>query len=192
MSNDYYNVTGGPANSGPGSSSQMRAEFALAAAGFDKAAPLTGNALKLVRINSAGTAQEAQPGSGSETLFTPTLIGIGAPAYTAQAGRISKVGPYAFVEIVMTWTGGTDATAFTIEALPYQAINTSVVLTVAANQNSGALTWTGQLIARISAVPSVALQVWQMQSGVSYLTTPLLNRNAGTKDLRINGYYVWA
>jgi len=59
MSNSFYNHGSYPANGSAGSSSTMRAELDLIAAGFDKLPTLTGNTLKLVRVNAAETALEA-------------------------------------------------------------------------------------------------------------------------------------
>ena len=59
MSNDFYNETGNPSTSSAGASALMRAEFALVRAAFDKFPTLTGNGLKVVRVNTGGTALEA-------------------------------------------------------------------------------------------------------------------------------------
>lgn len=56
---DYYDHTTFPQTGTVGSSAQMRAELELIEAGFNKLPDLVGNALKLVRINASGTAQEA-------------------------------------------------------------------------------------------------------------------------------------
>lgn len=55
---DYYSSSGAPATGSPGASATMRAEFSAIAAAFAKMPSLTGNALKSVRVNSAGTALE--------------------------------------------------------------------------------------------------------------------------------------
>lgn len=56
MSNPYYNKTGNPASGSTGSSSLMRAEFALIAAGFDLLPTVSGNASAVLQINAGGTA----------------------------------------------------------------------------------------------------------------------------------------
>lgn len=55
----YYDHTTFPQTGTVGSSAQMRAELELIEAGFNKLPDLVGNALKLIRINASGTAQEA-------------------------------------------------------------------------------------------------------------------------------------
>lgn len=84
MSNPYFNPSGVPANRASGSSATIRAEFALAGAGFDKLPTLSGNASKVVQINGAGTAMEATSAINSVTigLTSPaegrfTILGIG-------------------------------------------------------------------------------------------------------------------
>jgi hypothetical protein len=59
MSNDFYNHATYPAPNSAGSSAAMRAELELIKAGFDKMPTLTGNGYKLVGVNAAGTALEA-------------------------------------------------------------------------------------------------------------------------------------
>lgn len=57
---DYYNVTGAPSANSQGSSATMRAEFVAIADGISAKLPaLTGNALKIVRVNSGASALEA-------------------------------------------------------------------------------------------------------------------------------------
>lgn len=101
---DYYTSTGYPAFSANGDSSSARSEFAAIQAAFSKLPNLTGNPLKIVRVNAAGTALESvflssaevaalvndETGSGllvfatSPTLTTPN---IGA----ATAASVNKV-----------------------------------------------------------------------------------------------------
>lgn len=56
---DYYNHAGYPAQGSSGSSSAMRAELDAIAAAFNKLPILSGNSLKIIRVNAAGTALEA-------------------------------------------------------------------------------------------------------------------------------------
>lgn len=55
---DYYTNSADPADGSDLTSSVIRAENALIAAGFAKVAGYTGNGGKLVAVNSGGTAQE--------------------------------------------------------------------------------------------------------------------------------------
>lgn len=78
---DYYTATSDPADNTDAEPLVLRTEHASIAAGFAKIAAYTGNASKIVAINSAGTAQEAITTTGtgngvratSPTLVTPLL-----------------------------------------------------------------------------------------------------------------------
>jgi len=58
MPNDFYTPTGNPTDNSAIVSTDMRAEFAAINAGFNKLPTLTGNANKLVVINSSGTGMD--------------------------------------------------------------------------------------------------------------------------------------
>jgi hypothetical protein len=72
MANPYYDHTSFPASGAAGSSAAMRAELDAIEAGFDKLPTLSGNGLKLVRVNAGGTALEAADGSATNIVYTPT------------------------------------------------------------------------------------------------------------------------
>lgn len=74
MANDYYVHGGFPAQSSPGASASMRSELDTITAGFDKLAPLSGNATKFIRINDAGNAQTVST-TLSETGGNLTITG---------------------------------------------------------------------------------------------------------------------
>lgn len=87
MSNPYFNPSGVPANRAAGSSATIRAEIALIGAGFDKLPTLSGNASKVVQVNSAGTGLEAVAAINSVTIGLTssaegrfTILGIGKAA----------------------------------------------------------------------------------------------------------------
>lgn len=83
MSNDYYNHDDGyPAFGAQGASSAMRAQLDKIDDGFDKLCPLTGNGLKLVRVNAGGTAQEAVStiGGGTSPVAATAVTGTGTTA----------------------------------------------------------------------------------------------------------------
>jgi hypothetical protein len=85
MAGEYYDHSTYPASGAAGSSSAARAEFEAIQAGFDKLPTLSGNASKIVAVNSAGTALEAitTTGTGSGVRATsPTLVtpNIGTPS----------------------------------------------------------------------------------------------------------------
>ena len=94
---EYYDHTTFPATGAAGSSATMRAELDAIEAGFGKLPDLTGNANKIVRINSAATGLEATTSpaltdpsitytnGGSGTLILPNAT---APAQTTDASVV--------------------------------------------------------------------------------------------------------
>lgn len=81
MAGNYYDHTTFPQTGTIGSSAQMRAELELIEAGFNKLPDLVGNALKLIRINASGTAQEA--------VLNTTVQAADIVAATAKATPVS-------------------------------------------------------------------------------------------------------
>lgn len=59
MANSFYNATGYPAYGADGDSQSARSEFAAVQAAFDKMPTLTGNTIRIIRVNTAETALEA-------------------------------------------------------------------------------------------------------------------------------------
>jgi hypothetical protein len=82
--NNFYNQTGAPSTGSPGSSATVRAEFSSIATGFDKLPTLTGNANKVVTVNSSASALVA-----SNTLTGATLN----DGYTEEVFAVSGTTP---------------------------------------------------------------------------------------------------
>lgn len=92
MANDYYTHGGYPATGSQGASSSMRSELDTITMGFDKLAPLTGNAGKFLIVNASQTAQSVSAAltetagnvtiTGTTTLTTLLLAAglVGAPS----------------------------------------------------------------------------------------------------------------
>ena len=97
--NDFYDHTTYPVTNSLGTSASMRAEFDLIEAAFIKLAQPTGNVLKAVIINSAGTAY---------TVTTGTL---------ALAGNFATAGAYAVTLTATATTGLTMPTTGTLATL---------------------------------------------------------------------------
>ena len=72
--NPYYNGGAFPATGAPATSASMRAELASISTGFDKLPTLSGNANKLVTVNSSGTALEAVSVLSSLTITDTNLV----------------------------------------------------------------------------------------------------------------------
>ena len=76
MTNEWYNHAGWPAQDAAGDSASARAELDAITTAFNKLPGLSGLALRLIRVNAAGTALEAAPAAAT-----------GVESYTdAQAG----------------------------------------------------------------------------------------------------------
>lgn len=78
MANPYYDHTTFPTTNSSASSATMRAELDLIEAGFDKLPTLSGNGLKVVRVNAGATALEAVDISGVSQPADATLTSIAA------------------------------------------------------------------------------------------------------------------
>jgi len=113
MANDYFTNSGYPTFNANGDSASARAEFALVTSGFDKLPSLAGFALRLVRVNAAGTALEsvttatakliASDGSGIVTANIPLggfkITGLAAATANGDAVRFEQVGTLAASQI---------------------------------------------------------------------------------------------
>lgn len=92
MSNDYYNHGSFPTTGSAATSANMRTELDSVMAGFNKLPTLTGNANKLVVVNSTGTALEsavslqALAGGTGQTSYT-----IGDLLYASGSTTLSKL-----------------------------------------------------------------------------------------------------
>lgn len=88
MANEYFTPSGSPTTGSTGASATMRAEFAAAAAGFDKLPVLAGQAYKVVYVNAAGAALTSVGGDGLLKLSTsgvPTVAVAGTDFYAPGA-----------------------------------------------------------------------------------------------------------
>jgi hypothetical protein len=82
MSNDFYTATGSPSTRSAGSSSTMRSEFAAIEDAFDKLPTMTGNADKVVLVDSGGVALTTKAFIAGNMSNTPAG---GISATTVQA-----------------------------------------------------------------------------------------------------------
>jgi hypothetical protein len=151
MTNPYYNGGAFPATGAPATSASMRAELASISTGFDKLPTLSGNANKLVTVNSSGTALEAVSVLPSLTITDTNLVvednadstrkfRFEASGITAGATRVLTI-PDASTTLV-----GTDA----VQTLTNKTINlTSNLFTATSAQLAAAVTdetGTGSLV----------------------------------------------
>lgn len=120
MSNPYFNPSGVPANRAAGSSATIRAELALIGAAFDKLPTLSGNASKVIQVNSAGTALEAVSAINSVTIgltsaaaakFTTASVRNGSSAGVLAIDRVA--GQFGYTELqtagVVRWRIGVNS-----------------------------------------------------------------------------------
>ena len=124
---DYYTQSGAPAQRSAGLSASIRSEFALIAAGFAKLPSLSGNANKIVVVNSGATA-----------LTVTTLV---------LSGDLTKAGSHA---LTLTTTGVTNVTFPTTGTLATLAgTETFTNKTLTAPVLSGSVTGTYTLAAPV-------------------------------------------
>jgi hypothetical protein len=90
MTNPYYNVSGTPGQRSAGSSSPIRSEYASIAAAFDKLPVFSGNANRVITVNSGATALTA---SSVLSLSGTTAAVTGALTVSGSATAASFVGP---------------------------------------------------------------------------------------------------
>ena len=84
---EYYNHTTYPSTGASGSSASMRAELELIESGFGKLPDLSGNASKLVMVNSGATALTVAA-AGTDYL-APGAIGVTVQAYDAELAALA-------------------------------------------------------------------------------------------------------
>ena len=97
MTNPYYNVSGVPAFGSRGASLPQRTEWSSVASGFDLLPTLSGNASKVVAVNSAGTALEASTAPALGTPLSGVMTNVtGLPISTGLTGAGAGI---------LTWLG---------------------------------------------------------------------------------------
>ena len=172
MSNDYYNPSGWPATSSSGASANARSELAEIAAGFDLLPGLTGNANKIIGVNSSGDALEAK-----SVMF---------------AAAFSTVGNYA---VTLTFTGvtgvtfptsGTLATRAGVETLTNKTINgpdntlTNIANASLANSSMTFGATAVSLGGTLAAINGMPVGNSSASTGVFTTTTQRASMNAAT------------
>lgn len=172
MSNDYYNQTGWPATGSSGASANARSELADIAAGFDKLPGLSGNANKIVGVNSSGDALEAKS--------------------VTFAAAFSTVGNYA---VTLTFTGvtgvtfptsGTLATRAGVETLTNKTINgpdntlTNIANASLANSSMTFGATAVSLGGTLAAINGMPVGNSSASTGVFTTTTQRASMNAAT------------
>lgn len=172
MSNDYYNQTGWPATSSSGASANARSELASIEDGFDKLPGLTGNANKIIGVNSSADGLEAKS--------------------ITFAAAFSTVGNYA---VTLTFTGvtgvtfptsGTLATRAGTETLTNKTINgpdntlTNIANTSLANSSMTFGATAVSLGGTLAAINGMPVGNSSASTGVFTTTTQRASMNVAT------------
>ena len=126
MANPYYTHAGYPANSADGRSVDMRAELEAITAGFNKLPGLTGNAGKLVVVNSSEDGLGlVVPANVGITSWTPTISCV-VPGdlnvvYSIRVGSRFTLGGVVVTSMEIstsTWTYTTATGSIIISGMP--------------------------------------------------------------------------
>jgi len=135
MPNDFYTPTGNPPDGGLIVSADMRAEFAAILAGFNKMPALTGNANKLVVINSSGTGMDVTTAPAGLTSINK--VAITQPANGATLTILDGKTLTANHSLTLA---GTDGTVMT-----FPATSATLARTDAANTFTGIQDFDGRI-----------------------------------------------
>lgn len=79
MPNEYYDHGAYPPTGAPGRSADARAEFDAIEVGFDRLAPLTGNAYRIAYVNGGGTRWDTLGGDGLVLLRSNNVPVLATP-----------------------------------------------------------------------------------------------------------------
>lgn len=139
MSNPYYDHTTFPTPNAPGSSAQLRAELDLIEAGFDKLPTLTGNANKVVVVNSGETALIATSTVTGLTLSSPALTGTPTAPTSAAGTNTTQVATTAFVNAERSNTATLTNKTFNLNNNTFVATSAQLAAAITDESGSGAL-----------------------------------------------------
>lgn len=117
MANNFYDHVSAPAQGAPLSSAVIRAELDAIEQGFDKLPALTGNGLKKIRVNAAGTALEAVADTTTAANVANTPAGnISATDVQAAINELDS-------EKIATSSIGVSVQAYSANLDEYAAVN---------------------------------------------------------------------
>lgn len=193
MTNQYYGATGAPGDHAVGSSAQIRAELLLLQAAFDKVVPLTGNALKLVRVNAAGTSQEGISAIdaipiGSTTPSTGAFTTISASGAITGSLTGNVTGNVSGSSGSTTGNAATATVLQTARAINGTPFNGSADITVsaAAGTLTGGTLAAGVTVSSLTQLGTVAIDfsVSRSNAGGAVLSTLSNSSTAGTANAR--------
>lgn len=174
MATDYYTVTGKPAQSASGSSSDMRAEFALVEAGFAKLPTLAGNAGKMVIVNAGATA-----------------LGVSALGIPSAGTLATLAGTETFTNKRNTWRvvalgSGASITPNVDISDEVTQVNTEALGTLTVNAYTGTPTDGQRLVMRIKSTNAHTLSFNAAYRGSTDLALPGALSGASLTD-----YLAW-
>lgn len=177
MSNDYFNVTGTPGTRTPGASAPMRAQFALLETAFDKAPPLVGNGLKLVRVKADETGLESVDSATIDSQ-PRTCIAISCSDETTPiasgTSKVSFINPFAtafaVTKIVASLrTAQASGSIFTVDVNEAGVSMLSTKLTIDNTEKSTATAATPAVLSdtSIAAYAEITVDVDQIGDGTA-------------------------
>lgn len=178
MSNNFYNHGSYPTPNAPGSSAALRAELQLITQGFDKLPTLTGNANKLVVVNSAGTGLEAATAIGSLAITGSTINDTPIGNVTPSTGAFTTLSASGAASLGTSVTIG----GGTINNTPIGGTTPSSGAFTTVSASSG---FTGNLAGNVSGNVSGNLTGNVTSSGTSTFANVTVTSSLGMSGQRI-------
>lgn len=177
MTNPYFTPSGNPATRAPGLSTNMRSEFALVQAGFDKLPALTANAL--IVVNSAGTALTTS-GTLGGTLTT-------GGAFTTTGAFNTTLAQQATVTLTLPLVNGTLATLAGTETLSNKTLTAPILTGITTLPGSGQISAAGLLGIGMTPVNPVDVTRNQNADTVASVKNTNGGASSNTRFLLDNG-----
>lgn len=170
MATDYYTASGEPQQSSSGSSSDMRAEFALVEAGFAKLPTLAGNAGKMVIVNAGATA------------LSVSALGIPSSGTLATLAGTETLTNKRYTWRVVGLADGVAITPNVDTSDEVTQTNTQALGTLTVNAHTGTPTEAQRLVMRIKSTNAHALVFNAAYRASTDLVMPAALSGAGKTD----------
>ena len=126
-----------------------------------------------------------------EGTWTPTIIGqssAGSGTYTNQVGKYTKVGNVVHIHAFLSWSAHTGSGIMFVGALPFTAVNTSLVIPSVV-VNSSDMTFNGTQISGVVGANTTQIQLVNVASDTAIAG---INMDTAVGGLYVTGHYYTA